>query len=396
MHGVLMHNDEAEGDDHKVEDQYLRFKDVLKTENPQYGPGDAEKEYHGVLMHGDGETGHEHEETPEMLPEFKANAGPQDLNEAMHEMMHGDEGAKKHEWEQDNVAGVKSPPDAEQLMHGMLMHGDATHGEHHDTGEPEVANTQPAGPQDAEGYMHGVLMHGDNQAGVHHEHHDTADAEVANTKPVGPQDAEQYMHGVLMHGDNQPGHHHGHHAEEEAAPAESPDAASNLHGILTDNNRVAGHDHSGEHDVGEAFSDIAKILSMELGEDLLKIIDIKNILDRDQAEYDEYLKAQHQDESLMGSTYASVPDTILSDIDLLKRRYIDKLEEDGEVYDKAVQDDDTPFTAEDAAANIDATSDPHEHEDARHNLELVGSTDPINFRHRVYKELKEAQAKKHP
>ena len=451
MHGILMHNDEEQGEEHKAEDQYLRFKEAMKTKRPEFGPNDADTEFHGVLMHGDHVSGHVHEETQEMLPELKTNAGPQDLNEALHELMHGEEGVHKHEHDKKKEEGIQSPPNAEQLMHGLLIHGDATHTEHH-TEDAEAINTEPAGPEDASEYLHGVLMHGDAEPGKHHEHH-TVDTKDTNTepagpqhaeeymhgvimhgddkpgqhhehpvdddadsddnrenedvpkdtdsKPAGPQDAEEYMHGVLMHGDSEPGHHHdfhGHRADDKADNTENfkgPDTPESLfHGILMHGDSEIGHDHSEEHTENakkEVFRDITKILEMELGEDLLKNIDIEKLLHRDESEYNDYLKTRHEDEATSTSTYAKVSDGLLRDIERMKNKYLSKLEEDIEVVEK----DDSDFTIEDTIAVLDAGVETHGHDDMRHDLELIGNTDPINARHKVFKELREAESKEH-
>ena len=408
LHGILMHNDEQMGEDHKAEDQYLKFKGMLETEKPKQGPFDAEMEFHGALMHGDDVAGQKHEEHGQALPEIKIQKGPKDLNDAMHELMHGKEGVKKHTWDKDGKEGVPGPPDEKQLMHGLLMHGDVAHGDHEYTEDSEVVNTAPVGPMDAAEQMHGVLLHGDKEQGHHHEHkadEQEENSEVTNTEPIGPMDAAEQMHGILMHGDQEQGHHHEHKGDDNSDDSGGPVGPDHdsLHGVLMHGDSEPGHDHTEDHEnaVNEVVNDLSKILELELDEDLLRIADIRSLLAKDQAEYNNWKteNPEHENEPVMGSTYASVSDSIISDIEMMKKRYLSKLTEDlntleRDDIDVDVKNDEIPFTAEDANAVLDHGSEAGEHEDMRHDVELVGSTDPINSRHKMFQTLHEAKEKK--
>ncbi|KAJ8310309.1 hypothetical protein KUTeg_012174 [Tegillarca granosa] len=138
LHGILMHNDEKVGEDHKAEDQYLRFKSELETGKKDIGVKNAEEMFHGDLMHGgDGNYNHQGELLPKEAPK---DIGPEDLGQYMHGvLMHGDtEPGKDHshdhkkKLEEAKPKGKILPPDSEQMMHGVLMHGDENANLNHD------------------------------------------------------------------------------------------------------------------------------------------------------------------------------------------------------------------------------------------------------------------------
>lgn len=352
LHGVLMHNDEKTGEDHKAEDQYLRFKSNLETGAEPAGPQDAEVFMHETLMHGGNEQGHHHEENEQTLPEVRTKAGPMDLNDVIHEGMHGKEGIPhKHDWDKNDQAvdAKQGPMDEQQMMHGMLMHGDPNHvhdSEDNDATESAVADAGPAGPPDAENMMHGILMHGDAGKGKHHEHDD--EVKIEEIEMVGPNG--NMLHGILMHGDASIGHDH------------------------------SDEDTNAEHDV---FSDITRIKDIVLDEDLLKMIDLEKILMKDMEEYADYL-LNGEDSLKDGSTTATVSDNILSDIELMKNRYLAKDDNNADdILDDGLTQKNIPFTSKDAESVLQ----PHVHDDdseeIEHNLELLGSTEPLNSRHKV-------------
>lgn len=366
LHGVMMHNDEDQGGKHKAEDQYLRFKSVLDTEIPRAGPLDAEAQMHGVLMHGDSKVGEHHIENNKRHPENILQIEPKDLSRVIHDGMHDPEGTHvKHKW--DNVQNVddnvKSGPYGDRFMHGILMHGDENY-EHVESkeGHAEIANdsTEKIGPKDAAQYLHGILMHGDAEPGKEHAHSESVDTLVVNK--MGPNND---LHGILMHGDSGLGHDH------------SNDDANN------------------EHDV---FSDISQIRDLGLDDDLLKIIDLKKIMENDRQEYAEWIISNpiYQDDSMMGSTLASVSDTTLDDIELMKKRYLAKNNPaiGNDVDDNFQPFDEHPFTVEDAKSVYDVNLHAEEGEDMRHDLELLGSTEPLNARHKAKLALLKARYKK--
>lgn len=387
LHGVLMHNDEEQGEKHVAEDQYLRFKGVLDTANPQAGPLDAEAQMHGILMHGDSQAKHHDAEKDRLLPEQVLKAGPVDLSQVVHAGMHGEDGTHgKHQWDKETESRdtEMKGPFGEKFMHGVLMHGDANfeHSEDSDAETEINENKQKVGPKDAAEHLHGVLMHGDSEPGKEHSHEAPVQIKVDNSK-IGPIND---LHGVLMHGDSEPGKEHSHKDSVQTKEGNSKIGPNNdLHGVLMHGDSTVGHDHSHEdakveHDV---FSDISKIKDLGLDKDLLKNIDLKKILEKDRQEYAEWIlnNPQFQDESMMGSTLASVSDTILQDIELMKKRYLANSNQPDGIPNK--KQDENPFTAEDARAVYDESVHADEGEDMRHDLELLGSTEPLNARHKA-------------
>ncbi|XP_045199722.2 uncharacterized protein LOC123553981 [Mercenaria mercenaria] len=367
LHGVLMHNDDTQGEKHTAEDQYLRYKAVLDTENPRKGPLDAEAQMHGILMHGDSTAKEHHTGNKEVLPEKVSEAGPKDLSEVIHEGMHGEEGTHtNHDWNKEQNLGEnenKGPFDS-RFMHGVLMHGDINYEHREGLGEDtDITNDKDrkVGPQDAAKQFHGVMMHGDTETGKDHTHEEPAESKQDSNK-IGPNND---LHGILMHGD------------------------SNL-----------GHDHSNEDSkaVHDVFSDISKIKDLGLDDNLLKMINLEQILEKDRQEYADWIinNPQYQDESMMGSTLASVSDTILDDIELMKKRYLAKNNQpdEKEVGSKTSSKEEHPFTAEDARAIYDDSVHAEEGEDTRHDLELLGSTEPINARHKAKLEMLKSKLNK--
>lgn len=327
LHGVLMHNDEQLGEDHSAEDQYLRFKPSLETSASQ----DAE----------------------EIPPEKFSRVGPEDLNEVVHKGMHGGKDfVHKHSDNADNheIVEKEGPMDGAQLMHGLLMHGDPNHVHVHDDeyGKDDDETNTFMGPTDAAGLMHGVLMHGDAKQRNDHVHHDNI--EIEKMKVIGPDGS--ILHGILMHNDDSIGHDH------------------------------SDEDSNTKHEV---FSDISKIRDFIDDEDLLRIIDLEKILEKDMEEYAEWLLNE-------GSTSVVVSDSILGDIELMKNRYLNSDEViTNERADDTADDSflpnesakDLPFTADDANIVMKGHVHEDEGEDVTHDLELLGSTEPLNARHKV-------------
>ena len=349
LHGVLMHNDGEQGGDHNTEDQYLRFKAKLDTGSEKAGPQNGEQLMHDTLMHGDSSSGHSHEENGKILPEVVAKAGPKDLNDVIHEGMHGDEGIPhKHDSnsadDKHNVNARKGPLDANQLMHGVLMHGNVNHVHDDDDSDDTDVSEEEKVPSvmSAEELMHGLLMHGDATHGKNHEHAEKVSVDEFNV--IGPDG--NFLHGILMH-----------------------------------NDASVGHDHSDEdaHTKHEVFSDISKIKDIVLDEDLLKMIDLEKILMKDMEEYADWL-SEGPSTTPEGSTTASVSDNILADIELMKRRYLDLAED---ITEENLGVKDQPFTADDANTVLENHVHQEDGEGMKHDLELLGSTEPLNARHKV-------------
>ncbi|XP_052784421.1 uncharacterized protein LOC128220184 [Mya arenaria] len=358
MHGILMHGDDKQGDQHTAEDQYLRFKSQLETGKADIGPDSPENTFHGALMHGDMEAGkhHDENENKQILPEDGHKAGVQDLHDVIHNGMHGEEPVDKHEWSDKETIKEQTengPEKLEKLMHGILMHGasDFKHSEEEtDETEIQTGDDTIVMPVNGEKIMHGLLMHGDINAQHDHEHDNSE--ESSDSLDVGPD--TKALHGILMHGD------------------------ANI-----------GEDHSEEdsNTVHDVFRDISLIPQLGLDEDLLRIIGLEKLLEKDREEYAEWIlnNPQFQDESMMGSTYLTVSDTMLNDMELMKKRYLEKTNTN---IDEVDSFKDIPFTSDDANAVLSEGQDRSaDGEDARHDLELLGSTEPLNARHKVKMEL---------
>lgn len=400
LHGILMHGDAEMGEDHTIEDTYEAMKDKLVTGKKDFGPKDADEIFHGVLMHGDKDTGqhHDHVGNADFGPEKPAEIKPQLIDEELHGvMMHGDSEIghnHKHEdaklQESDNRA-PDYPKTADEEFHGVLMHADKETGVDHAKEHEEIQaedKRPPDSPKDAAEEFHGVLMHGDKESGHDHTEEDAA-AHVPENRAkgdTGPNDAETLMHGgkAHVHEDNDGPKEIERHTPDGPHPDE-------LHGILMHGDSEVGHDHTLEDKLAQqkpaAKFDIEMIRKLGIDEDILKSLNIEELLKEDQKNFKEW-ENQRGDE---GWSPATVSDSILDNIRLLRDRYIFNMDSDSSDEDKPnVPDNKLLF---DAGKNSfdknqeyeDYSSEPHKHEDSRHNLELAGNTDPINKRHKHFK-----------
>ena len=442
-----MHDDDVRGKKH--DEHAPPMPEDQKIQEPK-DPDEAMHE----SMHGQEGSSDNASDVKKSSEEMR---GPPDRDEMMHALMHDSDDIHKHAWDEQKPEGVQSPPDREHLMHNLIMHGDLEHGEHHEAtndGKGERSDAVPSPPthgehqgnaaldrggekseglpipskheehNDAAGgdfrikndaihegmpsppneeqLMHGLMMHGNL---AHGEHHDKHDSEHVNTGQIGPLDAEEQLHGVLMHGDKDPGHHHDHGPDKTEQVPDGPKGPDydSLHGLLMHGDTEPGHDHSAEDKnvEHEVFRDLSKIAELGLDEDILKIGNLQELLKRDKAEYAEYLAAnpKSEDAANVGSTFATVPDTILSDMELMKQRYLSKLGDDIEALEMeaAIVDQrykEKPFTADDINSVTGLGTAVHEHEDRNvHEMELIGSTEPINMRHKMFKVLQENKEK---
>jgi len=280
------------------------------------------------------------------------------------------------------------------------MHGDAQYQHNH---EEDGDGTEIQGeekvplPMEGDQLMHGLLMHGDMNAAPHDHGHEKTKENAGGQAPM-PLEGDKLMHGLLMHGDiNAAPHDHGHgdkKAGEVGVDGIGPDTGA-LHGILMHGDSAVGHDHSDEdsNTKHEVFRDISQIPNLGLDKDILRIIDLEKLLEKDRKEYADWIinNPQVQDEHLMGSTYASVSDSVLNDIELMKKKYLEKANMEAlDIADHKSKEDDIPFTPEDANAVLnEGQGHGHvdENDDIRHDLDLLGSTEPLNARHKVQLEL---------
>lgn len=335
LHGVLMHGDSDIGDSHKAEDNYIKFKPVLETgQKEAQGPKDAEETFHASLMHGSKDFHHDkiEMEQPQKPPE---SFGPKDTNEYMHDVMHG-ETDKAHDHSKDKIEVTieiqSGPPDAERMMHDVLMHGGTNVENHHVHSRPEDADPKASGPLDQNTLMHD-LMHGGNSV-EHAEHTDQ------NVAPSGPNTDQ--LHGVLMHHDSDIGKNH----DEE-------------------------HDHS----KNKPFKfNIEEIKKLGIDPDILK-----TVLKEDSEDFKQWkLEQSKNGDDFLHYTQGSISDSMLSDIERMKQRYLAKNPKVEQEIDEYAKSRDSDLNADEMSTMMDLDSMHHENEDMRHDLELIGSTQPIN------------------
>ncbi|KAK3095035.1 hypothetical protein FSP39_009432 [Pinctada imbricata] len=349
LHGILMHGDSDQGDTHKNEDNYLRFKPHLEAGKPktQAGPQDADETFHDALMHGDGDG---HHDDKEMLPQKPAEKfGPDDADTMLHGvLMHGDgeaghdHGREDAKLKETGVRGKAEPLDAEGMMHGMLMHGDADSKPHdHHGDESKEENSGAKGPADINDMMH-KFMHKDGDT----EHHEHAAADDKTHENSGPTDQEALMHG-LMHGEE-------------------------------------GTDHKHEEKKKPFKFDVDEILKLGLPDELLKKIGLDKLKKKDEEDYKKWQKESKDDDNSWGSTFAYISDSILQDIEIMKRRYLARDEKTEKEINDYVNSKNGDFSAKDVEGNLDLEGQDHDGDDTTHDLELIGSTEPINARHKTH------------
>ena len=336
LHGVLMHGDNDTGNSHKAEDDYVKFKPALETGPKEaQGPKDAEETFHGSLMHGDKDYQHGEVEMeqPQKPPE---SFGPKDTNEYMHDVMHGD---TDHSHDHSNNKKKaekefqKGPPDADRMMHDVLMHGGDKAETHHVHSRPEDVDLKQNGPQDQNTMMHNLMHDGNNIE--HTEHHEQ------NVAPSGPNPDQ--LHGVLMHADSEVGKNH-------------------------------DHDHSKNTPFKFNIEEIKKLgIDPEI---------LKTVLKDDSEDFKQWKLEKSKDgDDFLHYTHGTIPDSMLSDIERMKERYLaknPKIEKEIDEYAKARDSD---LDADEMASMMDLDSMHHEDDDMRHDLELIGSTQPLSELH---------------
>lgn len=146
LHGVLMHGDNQQGDNHGAEDVFnvLQAKDSARGKSS--GPCEGMDCLHGVLMHNDDHQGQAHQRDDDIRAQRKS--GPK---------------AKPEK---------QGPCQGMDCLHGVLMHGDEQHGNDHAKEDAKKVETDPEkkqrGPCEGMDCLHGVLMHGDEEQGDAH------------------------------------------------------------------------------------------------------------------------------------------------------------------------------------------------------------------------------------
>ncbi|XP_064615227.1 sodium/potassium/calcium exchanger 1-like [Liolophura sinensis] len=412
LHGVLMHNDEKVGEDHKAEDSYIQMKEELATggEEEKAGPCEGMDCLHGVLMHGDdeqGNKGHAEESIGPQKEEEPTEAKPEDPNEYFHGvLMHnGDEDEMKRERDAGDVVQMEIPQNPQSLdeyWHGVMMHNDSEPGKrHHDGPHDEDADSDAAGtsgekvkPLSGDDLMHGVLMHGDEGNAGGHDHGEVEGEGQRGTEgKAKPLSGDDMMHGLLMHGEEDGVTDHADSEYEESHPKNvkaGPDTDS-LHGVLMHGDEEHGVNHEDDHkrlseeeeeeeSVGEYGIDPESILHPEGYEDMdHKDIDLNKINSEDKDDFNEWQKegkksSDEEFEDLKSDwreTLGYITDGILSDIDLMKRRYLARFYTQEEEEE---QEGEEPTAAEKLEAEWLNNADSN---DMRHELNLIGDTGPI-------------------
>ena len=352
LHGMLMHGDDHEGETHKAEDQYLRFQPVLRTGSPdKAGPQDAEQAYHASIMHNGEDPTHAHQ-ADVTEPRTSKQLGPDEADTALHGvLMHGDDQqGHAHEGEDKQLRSAKvkdgqraAPMDAEQLMHGVLMHGDSSVENHHvhDNPNSNKGNTGVPGPVDLEQKMH-KMMHKDGDL----DHTDTRDGQKSGTVP-GPNDQEDIIHQLMHNGEQF------------------------IHNILENN---------------QPFKfNVAEIMRLGIDPDILRSVGLDKIRIEDEEDYQSWQKKQNTD-TLQGETNILISDSIIPDIELMKRRYMNLGSETEQEIQQYADSRNIEIIPEELLANLELINGAGDHtdDDIEHDLELIGSTDPINARHKVH------------
>jgi antitoxin component HigA of HigAB toxin-antitoxin module len=341
-----MHGDDNVGESHDTEDKYLKFKPALDTgPKEKSGPNDAEKTFHRALMHGDEEHGISHDERKtDKAVKQSDSFGPKDTNKMIHDVMHGDsETSHDHVHSQKSNTETKEfvlPPDAEKIMHDVLMHGNNKSENHHVHSRPEEESTKSKGPLDQNNLMHDLMHNGE------HVDHASDKPKEKQTSSSGPNSDK--LHEVLMHGDSETG----------------------------DN-----HDHDHKHSKTDPFKfNMEEIKKLGIDPEILK-----TILPDDKEDYKKWQEKRKDDDDYK-ATYALISDSLLSDIELMKQRYLahDPVEE-AEI-NAYVEGKDSDLAAGDIVDVFDNLV--HDDEDTLHDLELIGSTQPINEIHRRHTDRK--------
>ena len=397
LHGVLMHGDEEAGDAHINEDAYNKLKPILDTgKRLASGPKLADEMLHGVLMHGDDVAGQEHKEDTDsgIQPlEPPKQKGPESMEDYMHGvLMHGDnqlgvDHLKDHVASQvDERTGSAKPMNADEIMHGMLMHGGEVF-DHKKNDSPEDLVDINRGPQDLNERMHEFMHNGE-----HVEHIAVDDIEDENDISSGPQDLNERMHAFMHNGK------HVDHNEETTADTDE-NLSDFVKGPQDLNERMHALMHNGEHvdhnkDTKNSDNtpfrltkdNLKELIDLNIDMNILKAVGLDEAV-RDAKDFKEWKKDDKHKDEVQGSTLRFVSDSVLSDIEMMKQRYLARA--------RQLESNGDSVTVDEAIKMVDTS--PHGHDgdtDARHDLELIGSTQPLKYRHKFMREKEELERKK--
>ena len=285
-----------------------------------------------------------------------------------------------------NGADKTGPCQGMGCLHGVLMHGDQEEGvDHmHQKVGPEQ-QPQQAGPGEGMDFLHGVLMHGDDRPGKPHHDHEETHEESPAAELKGPCVGMDCLHGVLMHGDMDAGKDHGEeHAHDKRklmgklgrkSDAPSPEAV--LHG---DDDHVHSHDNkpviSDKHKGVPSVSDPHGAIHGDLNEQ----IKLGESTDKDNEDYLAWLKQnkektndnkpEEETGGILGFTFPFISDSLLDDIELLKRRYLPKFWGSNEEHQSRGDSEDKEKGGGDSGGH-----------DLMDDLNVVGDTGPIADNH---------------
>lgn len=284
------------------------------------------------------------------------------------------------------VAGIQSGPmDAMEEMHGALMHADQDaeavarmHQALQEKAGPE--DQKSAGPSDAMAEMHGVMMHGDSVHGLSHNH-DHARATKADPQihQVGPDPNE--LHGVLMHGDSEAGKDHSeedHMLRRNVHGGKSFNLA-NGHDMLHGDGADAAHEHDKLPEVNPKHRGIPSVedIHAALHGDFNKQMETVTLgkappEDADDfqqwsSKKDEQKDGKDQKDAGWGFSFPFISDSILNELEIMKRRYLSRF--------WATEEDDVAYKEKDLRLE---KSEPH---DILEDLAGVGDTGPDSHPH---------------
>ncbi|KAJ8310308.1 hypothetical protein KUTeg_012173 [Tegillarca granosa] len=215
---------------------------------------------------------------------------------------------------------------------------------------------------------------------VEHVHENNEDEKKNGGAPVEPQDPNEQMHD-LMH-DGEKVIHPDTSGIEKKHPKDvslkSLPSGDELHGVLMHGDSEMGHDHEKEHAErkNKPFKfDIEKIKEI-VPEDILKTVNLEKLM---KVEKEDYKKWKDEEKKTKGdksrvSSFSFVVDTIFSNIDKIKQKFISKSDQNSE--------DNTEKNLKFAADAIQHLG--HDPNDVRHDLELIGNTAPISERHKSF------------
>ena len=271
------------------------------------------------------------------------------------------------------------------------MHADGEEGAahmHQKMGpEQEAAK---AGPGEGMDFLHGVMMHGDDKPGRKHD-----DDHRKLTKPLasgegedaGPCVGMDCLHGVLMHSDTESGKDHANeHAHDRQRLLEksgrkfaSPDPEAAMHGGNDDPDHVHSADNKApildKHKGTPSISDPHEVLHGHMDAQ----IKLKPAEDEDSKDYQEWLKASKNADSakdnkggFLGFSFPFISDSLLDEIEILKRRYLPKFWGGSDVREPQRE---APSSGGDEKAAHDLLAD----------LEVVGGTAPLEAHHHHHK-----------